>query len=93
MFWDSSEELTTNQATGNSNVATVNISEPVHIEHDLMIYCLVIITIVKILELLYILYRAHQRRLKKRYGQQPGPYASQYALNNINTGPNNNPTR
>lgn len=53
MFWDSSEE-TINDAEGNNNLNSVVIDEPVEIEHDLIQYLPIVITVVKLIELMYI---------------------------------------
>lgn len=67
LWFDSSEENTNAAAGANNNVNTVVVAEPVQIEHNLLVYLLGTITIIKLLEFLYICYRANQRRLKKRY--------------------------
>lgn len=67
LWWDSSEENTNAAAGSNNNINTVVVAEPVKIEHDWIVYLLSIITIIKLLEMAYLIYRGHQRRLKKRY--------------------------
>lgn len=66
MFFDSSEE-TVNNPQGNNNINNVVVTEPVEIQHDTIEYLMIAITIMKCIELCYVLYRCHQRRMKKRY--------------------------
>lgn len=72
LFWDSSEEIT---SAGNINSNSVIITEPVKIEHDLIVYAVCTIAAIKVAELLYLVYRTHQRRLKKKYQQSNGNHA------------------
>lgn len=71
MFFDSSEE-TVNTAEGNNNLNNVVITEPVQIEHKLIQYLLIVITVIKVIELAFVAYRCHQRRLKKKYSNTHG---------------------
>lgn len=70
MFWDSKDETTNKASSAGNNINNVTITHPVEIAHDWYGILLAIITGIKVIELVYIIYRSHQRKTKKRYQQQ-----------------------
>lgn len=61
MFWDKSEEI------NNEGTNSVTVSNSIRLDHDDLAYLLYFIAFVKLIELLFVIYKAVQHKVKKRY--------------------------
>lgn len=69
LFGDSNEETKEIDATGNvNNNLIIDQSVPIHNEH--LTVLLYIITTIKVIEFFYILFKAYNKRQKKKYVQR-----------------------
>lgn len=66
-FWDSSEEQTKNVDTTGTVNNNVVIDQTVPIHNDHLVILLYIITVIKVLEFIYILFKVFVRKQKKKY--------------------------
>lgn len=64
-LWESKEESKQIESTGSVNTNVV-IGHTVDITNDYIIICLSIICFIKVLEILYFIYRNHIKNVKKR---------------------------
>lgn len=69
MGWFSSnvEKTEVSENLGNKNINNVIIQEPVKLDHNGLLICVYILTIVSVIKLLMTLYKSHKKNIKKKY--------------------------